>query len=277
MMVTMTSQLTPPTPVPLATGWEPDTPTDDTMLRRYLLHNADLTSAIARAGGGDVVKDDSFVAADLRRPSGYWNAVTLLSPPQDWEATLDSIEGIAGRGRGTVSLWSAWPTPDLRDRGWRLSGHPPLLLRPPAPVWSAPRSAGRTLARVRNEEALREWERVAIEGYPLDELMDEPPGGVAPPALLDDERFSFWSGLDGDTAVHAAMSFESRGLGSLAFGATLEPYRHRGHWRASAVRRLQSMSPPWSAGVFSDHSRAGAERLGFVPITRLTLWLLERP
>ena len=30
-------------------------------------------------------------------------------------------------------------------------------------------------------------------------------------------------------------------------------------------------------GVFSDVSRPGAEALGFVPLLRLTLWILDRP
>ena len=33
----------------------------------------------------------------------------------------------------------------------------------------------------------------------------------------------------------------------------------------------------WIAGVFSDHSRPGAESIGFVPVLRLTLWILDRP
>ena len=52
-----------------------------------------------------------------RRPTG----TTLLA----------RIERFFRCGRGQACLWSAWPTPDLRGHGWRLSGHPPLLVRPP--------------------------------------------------------------------------------------------------------------------------------------------------
>jgi hypothetical protein len=31
------------------------------------------------------------------------------------------------------------------------------------------------------------------------------------------------------------------------------------------------------SGVFSDHSRPGAEQIGFVPIIRFTLWSRSRP
>jgi hypothetical protein len=32
----------------------------------------------------------------------------------------------------------------------------------------------------------------------------------------------------------------------------------------------------WVTGVFSDFSRLGAERLGFVPVQRFTLWVCDR-
>lgn len=265
---------------PLTTGWEPGTAEGDTMLRRYLLHNASLTSAIARAAAGTVHLTDEIVVADLGRPSGYWNAATLLAPPRDWSATMDEVERSFAGGRGTAVLWSAWPTPDLRDRGWALSGHPPLLLRPPAevvPPTDAPGSDGTELVRLDSESALATWERVAVGAYPLDELADEPPGGVAPAALLDDARFEFWTGTDDGVAVSSAMSFVAHDLVSLAFGATLAEHRHRGHWRRAAVQRLRSHPSLWGAGVFSDFSRPGAEQLGFVPVTRFTLWMRERP
>ena len=54
-------------------------------------------------------------------------------------------------------------------------GHPPLHLLPAGAV---PRSAPPDLdvKEVRDLEALHAWERVAIEGYPLDALAGAPPG-----------------------------------------------------------------------------------------------------
>jgi hypothetical protein len=59
---------------------------------------------------------------------------TLLRPlpfdrPGDTLAAVGAF--FDGHGTGEAYLWSAWPTPDLRSRGWVLEGHPPLLLRPP--------------------------------------------------------------------------------------------------------------------------------------------------
>ena len=113
---------------------------------------------------------------------------------------------------------------------------------------------------------LARWERVAIDGYPLPDLQDAPVGGVAAPALLDDERVRFLVGLDGERVVAAAASFTSHGIGSLSYGVTLPESRRRGYWRRLAIERLRATPDLWMTGVFSDFSRPGAETLGFVPL-----------
>src|SRR4029453_3551153 len=63
-----------------------------------------------------------------------YKAARLLRPlPHDRPGeVLDEVERFFdGGGRGEAYLWSAWPTPDLRPRGWVLEGHPPMLLRTP--------------------------------------------------------------------------------------------------------------------------------------------------
>ena len=136
--------------------------------------------------------------------------------PRDWDDVLGRIGCFFRCGRGQARLWSAWPTPDLRDDGWRLSGHPPLLIRPPAstnPVTSP--TSEPEVRSVSTVADLARWERVVIDGSPLPELQDAPAGGLAPAALLDDERLRFLVGLDGDRPVAAAVSFTSHGIGSL--------------------------------------------------------------
>jgi hypothetical protein len=107
----------------------------------------------------------------------------------------------------------------------------------------------------------------------MPELQPVRPGMLVAPALLDDDRHHFWVGYDGGRAVSASASFLSRGIASLAFGATRAEDRGRGHWHRHAVERLRTHPDVWTAGVFSDFSRPLAERLGFVPVQRLTLWL----
>jgi uncharacterized protein (DUF486 family) len=259
----------------LTTGWEQHAPVEDTLLRRYLFHNVALGQAFAVAAGGHALDSPDFGAADVRGPSGYWNAATLLRPPSDWAQVLDEVERFFATGTGEALLWSPWPTPDLHPRGWRLSGHPPLLARPPVDL--APLPAAGDVERVTTERGLVEWEQAAIAGYPLPELQPVSPGSLASPALLDDDRLAFYLGRTGDGAtVSVSASFASHGIASLAFAATLPAARGQGHWHAHAVARLRANPSVWTLGVFSDFSRPLAERLGFVPLLRFTLWIRDR-
>ena len=58
-------------PTRLETGWEPDTPVSDTMLRRYLLNHVDHLGAVAAAAGGRCLRTATFAAGDLGRPATW--------------------------------------------------------------------------------------------------------------------------------------------------------------------------------------------------------------
>jgi hypothetical protein len=116
---------------------------------------------------------------------------------------------------------------------------------------------------------------VRIEGYPFP--------GVAPGTLFDERILAATSprlevGYIDGRAVTAAARHIAHGLVLLAFGTTLRDARHRGCWAAMVRSRLADRTDLPAAALFSDDSRPGAERLfGFLPITRFTLWLRERP
>ena len=57
---------------------------------------------------------------------------------------------------------------------------------------------------------------------------------------------------------------------------TLPAGRRAGHWWRHVRVRLAAEPNLWHAGVFSDFSRPGAERAGFVPVVRHTLWHRSR-
>ncbi len=265
----------------LCTGWEPDTPADDTLLRQYLLHWAAYCDGYALAGGGATHRTDEFAAADLRRPSGYFNSITLLRQPgrDDLANILDEVEAFAAGGRGELLLWSPWllPAPELSRRGWQLYGHPPLLARPPATLVPAPPAPVLDIRRVSTADELVHWEQVAVEGYPMPELAGAGAGAVADPSLLDDSRFGFWVGYEDGHPVSLGTSFVDYGIGSFALGVTRPEARRRGHWLGHAVARLEQSPEVWMTGVFSDFSRPGAESVGFVPLLRMSLWALPRP
>ena len=262
----------------LTSGWEPDLPVGDSLLRRYLYCWAALCETFARAAGGRTVTTPRFAAADHRRPSGWFNSATLLQPAlgEAFYEVVDDVESFFAGGRGEVHLWSAWPTPDLGSRGWELQGHPPLLVRPPAALVPPPASPAVDVADVTDPAALADWERVAVEGYPLPEVLPVVPGALADPSLLGDPRLRFSLGRGDGEPVSLGALFTDYGVGLFALGVTRPSWRGQGHWKAHAVRRLTAAPELWMTGVFSDDSRPPAERLGFVPVLRLTLWSRRR-
>jgi hypothetical protein len=116
---------------------------------------------------------------------------------------------------------------------------------------------------------------VLVEGYPYPDVR---------PGTLFDDRLLTAAGphleigyLDG-RAVTVGARHVAHGLVVLALGATLPEARHRGCWAAMVRSRLAAVPDLPAVALFGDDSRPGAERLfGFLPITRLTMWMLPRP
>lgn len=260
----------------LTTGWEPGLEDDDSLCLRWLRHWSAQIAAFTNAAGGTVVHDDRYLLADTGRPASYFNAAVLLAPcgDTDFSALMDEIEARTAGGTGEVFLWSLWPTPDLRHRGWELEGHPPLMARPPSSP--LPPAAGPEPDRVRSAAELADWERVVVAGYPMTDLQPFRPGVLAAPALLDDPRLRFWTTAVGGTPVTASAQFVAHGVAGFAMAVTLPSHRHTGHWTRHVHVRLAAEPDLWHVGVFSDFSRAGAERAGFVPVVRHTLWRRTR-
>src|SRR3954454_19072618 len=119
----------------LRAGWEPDTPSSDSILRAFLTNWSNLAAReIATHGGQSLIRDD-FVAFDVGHPAGYNNIVFFLVPifPEGIEevvTVLDDFFGFNGGDQtGEVYIFSPWLTPDLRPAGWNLMSHPPIMLR----------------------------------------------------------------------------------------------------------------------------------------------------
>ena len=260
---------------PLTTGWEPETPVEDTLLRRAVFALAEAWEPAVAAMGGRVRRCAEFALADLGRPAGLANAVTLLQPlPHPPEAVLDAVEAEVSGGTGTVGLVSAWPTPDLTARGWELLGHPPLHLRPAGPLPAVPPPAGLRITPVADAAAVRDFERVLVAGYPFPDVT---PGTLFDERLLTASAPLLEIGYLGGRAVTVGARHTAHGLVVLALGATLPDARHRGCWAAMVRSRLAAAPDLPAVALFGDDSRPGAERLfGFLPITRFTLWVRRR-
>lgn len=270
-----TTPTTPRTPVAPSseqrpiTGWEGDTPVEDSLLRRYLVNHEAWFDALARAAGGRVETTATWAGADAGRPAGFFNSVTLRRPPvwEEVDATVAEVERWLGGQAGF--LWSAWPTPDLGTRGWELVGHPPMLVRFPGGALP-PLRADLRIERVLGRAGLRDWERVLADGFPVEDLRGG--AGFLGERVLEDPRISMWVAYEGEAPVAMGTLFREAGLAQLALAATLPEARRKGCWYSLVRARLEDAGSLPAVSLLSDDSRPGAERAGFVPLLRFTCW-----
>jgi hypothetical protein len=161
--------------------------------------------------------------------------------------------------------------PDVGSRGFVLGGHPMFVVRAPGPV-DATRSPrpGVDVRDVVTIDDLRALERVAVEGYPLDEAAGSPPGTVFSDTLLDSPVALRLGSVDGEP-VSGAAALDAHGIVNLCFAATLPAGRRRGVWSALVWARVNQAPDQPSVAFTSDDSRPGFVRMGFLPMTRFTL------
>lgn len=257
---------------PLETGWLPDTPIDDTLLRQFLHNQAGVNACLAKAKGGRVETPDGAFLADAMSSAPFFNQAILTRPLADNnEPVLDQIEQFYAATGKPASLLSIWPTPDLRPRGWTLAGHPGFVVRAPAPV-DARVPDGVTVHIAGTADDLIVAERVLVEGYPMEEAVGEPPGSQLPPTLIGTEMVVRTGSLSGEP-VAVGVNYVGHGIVNLCGGATLPAARRRGVWEALVWARVADAPALPTVAYTSDYSRPGFIRMGFLPLTRFTLWI----
>ncbi|MGH2757980.1 MAG: GNAT family N-acetyltransferase [Actinomycetota bacterium] len=255
------------------TGWEPETPDEDTLLRAALYNFTDFNVGTAGILGARLRSSDWLALADLGRPGAFFNNATFLRPtlPGQVPFLLDEIEAFfSAEGSGDVDVWSAWPTPEVSERGWELQGYPPLLLRP-AGGRPAPAPEGLEIREVRTADDVREFERVLATSF----------GQPDPPRVFDErllgvDRVHMWIGFVDDDPVATAAVCTTRGLNGVQTIATLPGYRGRG--LGKAMTWVATMAEPDLPAVLlsSDLGRPVYERMGYLPILRFSYWKMPR-
>jgi hypothetical protein len=266
----------------LPAGWEPDTPVEDSLLRRFLVNWTTSVEAMGLPLGGRSLRRDDLAAVDLGRPAGFDNSATLLAPlfPEGVDevvAALDDFYGFAaGERSGTVFLFSPWPTPDLRPHDWTLIGHLPLMLRPAGGALPPP-PPGLRIEEVRNEESLRAFEVATVRGFPIYDPEAHQPGSAFSPRILTDDRLRLWVGWEEDRPVSIAATFVAAGINNVTLVATVPEARRRGY--GAALTWCATLADPTlpSLLIASDEGRPVYEQLGYTSLFRFTLWYRERP
>jgi hypothetical protein len=266
---------------PLETGWLLTTPPADTYLRRFLLNWAGMCAATARALGGRAVDLPGLRLADSGRPAAFANCATLLEPlsAESAQARLHTIADFFGLDdpsrTGEVLIASAWPTGDLRRFGWTPMGHPPLHLLPAgAEARTSPPEL--RITDVDDRDGLHIWERVVIAGYPFEALADAPPGALVAEAWLEEPRARFWVGWVDERPVCASSAWIEYGVNDVTLVATVPEARRRGYGEALTWRAALADPSLPAMLLSSDDGRPVYERMGFLPLLRLTLWYRGR-
>jgi len=255
---------------PLETGWLPDTPIDDTLLRRFLFNQADVNAAMT-AGEERAGLTEDVALADSHTPVFFFNQAILLRPLTGLDdPVFDAIAAFFSGGDRGYSMLSLWPTPDLGARGWTLLGHPAFVVRAPGPYEFAPPNDVE-VRTVTTEDDLAALERIFIDGYPMPMAADLPRGAFMRPELLNGGITMRIGLLDGKP-VAAGMSYVAHGLVNLCGGATMPDARRRGVWESLVWARVDDASECPAVAYTSDYSRPGFIRMGFLPILRFTLW-----
>jgi hypothetical protein len=258
---------------PLETGWLADTPVDDTLLRQFLHNQGEVNAIVAEALGGrvDVDRAAGVFLADAECPVPYMNQALLTRPLANADdGLLDSVESFFAPSRFPVTLLSIWPTPDLTGRGWWLVGHPAFVARGPAPI-EHHQPSDVVVRRATTPDELAAAERVVIEGYPIDEAAGSAPGSLFTPGLPDRGVVVRLGLLDGEP-VAVGNAHVGHGVVNLCLGATLPAARRRGVWQSLVWARVADAPDRPAVAFTSDDSRPGFIRMGFMPITRFTMW-----
>lgn len=257
---------------PIEDGWLPDTPVDDTVQRQFVHNQAEANELTARALGGHVAHSRNVFLADSGTPVPYLNQAILRRPVLDrGDDVLDEVDGFFEGVDRPTTLLSMWPTPNLATVGWHLVGHPVLVMRAPAPVpeETAPGVAVRAAS---GPDDFAAAERVVVEGYPIPEAADLPAGAILPPRLEGSGLTVRLGLLDGEP-VGIGNSHIGADVVNLCLGATLPSARRRGVWEALVWARVGDAPELAAVAYTSDLSRPGFLRMGFLPITRFTLWV----
>jgi GNAT superfamily N-acetyltransferase len=251
----------------LTTGWEPDVPAEDSLLRAYVLATVDRSEQLALAGGGRFERTPAASFADAGSSIMFDNAVVFTAPvpAEQARATIQEALAFFPPERPFVAL-SAWPIPGAGDLGVTLMGHPPFMFRP---VGRPPAGydAGLEIREVADADDLATFFQTLVEAYPM-------PGTgsvLADPRVLDSD-IRLWVGYEGDRPIGTAGVIVAHGLNDVEWISVYDDCRGKGF--GAALTWTATLADPTvpAALIASDPGQPVYERMGYVRLTRLSMW-----
>ena len=261
---------------PLESGYGAGAPRGDNLLNDFVQGNADSYAALALERGDRVVEDEDFglMLSDGGSPSSFGNVAVTRRPLSDaeWvEASARMHAFYAEQPGGDFMTFSGWSTPDLRAHDFGAIGHPPLMFRAPAPLES-PAPDGFTVVAVDDDKTAGAFEFVLITGFPAPEL---DPGTRGRMIGLEQPAASGWRhylGLvDGRPAATASAYVDEHHV-HVDLVSTLPEFRGRGIGYAITAAATQAEMDRVAMLVASDLGRSVYRRMGYLTLSRFTLW-----
>jgi hypothetical protein len=261
----------------LESGYGPTAPPGDNLCNDFQQESASSFATLARARGDRVERIEGEVTmTDASSPLPFVNRAVLEQPIADPARMVEHLRAFyAAAGTGSFLLDSAWPTPDLREHGFTLMGHPPLMIRQPHAPLPAPPPELR-IAPVTDARTAADLERTLVDGYPAPMLQPFEQVQLFTPGALTAAGWSHFVGsADGRPVAAGSCSLGERLL-RVENIATLDEVRGRGYGLAITAATIGVDLTKTAALVASDLGRPIYERLGFVAISRSTYWLGPR-
>jgi GNAT superfamily N-acetyltransferase len=251
---------------------DPLTPTVDaataTMTDRALAATADRALRAAVAMDRPARADDDLVVAWQGDRGVFTNTAVVLAADPDWDALAARVAGVVPEDR-PVMLVTAAGTPATLGPGWQFVGRPPLMVRA---AGGAVAVADLGVRPVNDPHALAEFERALVEGYPDPTLQPYRFGDVYDGRVLGGATRFYVADAAGAT-VATASGHVAAGVNLVEMVTTRAEWRGRGF--GAAVTWAAATTDPSLPAVLiaSDLGRPVYERLGFVAVSRWTLWL----
>jgi hypothetical protein len=258
----------------LESGYGPGAPAGDNLCNDFQQETARSYLALARARGDAAERIEGVVCmTDASMALPFWNRAVLEQPITAADQIVPVLRAFYGdRSPHPFLFDSAWPTPDLRDHGFALMGHPPLMLRPTHLALPAPPSELR-IVRVADESDARDLERTLIDGYPAPQLQPFQQVTMFEPETFDAPGWHHFVGYLDDRPVAAGSCSVGEQLLRVENIATLAEVRGRGFGLAITAATIGVDPTKPAALVASDLGRPIYEKLGFVAMLRVTYWL----
>lgn len=265
-------------------GYDAGTPSGDNLVNDFFRAEKQAWGRWADASGGRSGADDELGTAwiDNSSPSFWANSVYWSRPMTDGQAA-DAIsaarkEFAQARGGGYL-LFSAFPTPDLRPFGLHPVGHPPLMVRSPTGYPPpAHHPAGLHIHPVRSTHDLRAFDSAVVEGFPVHEMELSDSGDLVPSALLDDDQWRFYVGWDDNgRPVATSAAFVTDAVTTVNLVSCVPDSREHGF--GHALSWAATLSDPHKPAILiaSDDAASLYYGMGYLTMTRITLWLGSRP